>query len=228
MTQIFTSTETHTYTDENGVVHESKKSSSKKLEKDLEPDYIKIYTRMWCDFNQIPLVYQDLFLQLAVRMSYCNSTNLKHSQLVNTGRPWSDDIMAALGWKQRMYQKGLKKLCDFGAIKQVARGVYQINPSYAGKGEWFYNPRQNRGGVKDLIAVFNFKEGSVDTDIVWADDGTDSEINDVYRSGLDVKASDNAVLQKTTVKPTLNDEAEIPGQISIADMPDTIPEPLPF
>ena len=138
--------------------------------KDSEPDYIKLYTKTWCEFNQIPNAYRELFLQLAMRMTYCSASDLKHSQLVYTGKPFCNEIMQELHWKENMYRKGLKALTEAGAIKRIARGVYQINPSYAGRGAWKYNPTLKQGGVKDLIATFDFKHGTVDTTIVWSDD----------------------------------------------------------
>lgn len=182
-----------------------------------EPDYIKLYTQMWCEFNNIPFTYRALFFELVTRMTYCRATDLEHSQLVNTGKPWANSIMQALGWKKAMYQRGLKALCDCGAIKQVGRGVYQINPMYAGKGEWKYNPKLDRGGVEDLVATFRFKEGTVDAKIVWADNGEDNDLNAMYRDGLGVTASDGTILKTRRVQAQ-QDEADLPGQLSFADI----------
>ena len=165
-----------------------------------EPDYIKLYTKMWCEFKAIPEVYQKLFLELAMRMTYCNSTDLEHSQLVSTGMPWSAEIQKTLNWQPRMYQRGLKALCDFGALKKVNRGVYQINPQYAGKGAWKYNPKLNQGGVKDLVATFNFKDKTVEQSFVWADNGENDEINDMMREGLGVSKEQETTLTHMTVK----------------------------
>lgn len=162
--------------DAQGNIKSRKTVETVNMHKNQEPDYIKIYTRMWCEFNSIPDVYRNLFLELATHMSYCRSSDLASSQCVYTGKPFSDEIMARLGWKRAMYQRGLKVLTECGAIKKVARGVYQINPSYAGKGEWMYNPKANRGGVQDLVATFDFGGKSVDTKIIWADDGSDPEM----------------------------------------------------
>lgn len=138
-------------------------------------------------------------------MTYCNSTDLPHSQLVNTGKPWSDLYMKACGWKTKdPYLKGLKALCECNVIKRVSRGVYQINPNYAGRGGWKYNPTQDQGGIKDLVAQFNFKTNEVETKIVWADDGQDTDFNDMYREGLQVKKSDNAII-KTMEGITVNE-----------------------
>lgn len=165
-----------------------------------EPDYIKLYTKVWCEFNEIPLKWRSLFLELAMRMSYCNSQELDESQLVCTGKPFSSTIMKALGWtSESTYKKGLKALCDCNAIRKVARGVYQINPSYAARGNWRYNPQLSRGGVIDLVAEFNFVQGTCKTKIVWADDGNDDdELNKIYRDGLGVKKGDEDTVLKHT------------------------------
>lgn len=192
--------EVHTYEDSEGNITIDTKETSYSSE--TEPDYIKLYTKLWCEFNGIPDAFRNLFLELALRMSYCNSEDLEHSQIVFTGGTVAQDIMRRMGWSsKRMYQKGLKALCDCGAIRKVARAEYQINPSYAGRGGWKYNPRANRGGVSDLVAQFNFKDKTVNTKIVWADDGSDSGLNETYRAGLKVTDEDKTVLTSTEIRP---------------------------
>lgn len=195
-------TTTREVLDAEGNVIEQKKTTSEStvnIGRNNEPDYIKLYTKMWCEFNQIPDTYRNLFMELVARMSYCNSADLPHSQLVNTGKPWSDSIMQALGWKKAMYQRGLKELCVCGAIKQISRGVYQVNPSYAAKGEWKYNPRLERGGVEDLVATFNFKDGTVDTKITWAgrNDGSAEPAEQEMLNNLGVKKNHDLILKES-------------------------------
>lgn len=195
-------TTTREVLDTEGNVIEQKKTTSEStvnIGRNNEPDYIKLYTKMWCEFNQIPDTYRNLFMELVARMSYCNSADLPHSQLVNTGKPWSDSIMQALGWKKAMYQRGLKELCVCGAIKQISRGVYQVNPSYAAKGEWKYNPRLERGGVEDLVATFNFKDGTVDTKITWAgrNDGSAEPAEQEMLNNLGVKKNHDLILRES-------------------------------
>lgn len=166
-----------------------------------EPDYIKLYTRMWCEFNDVPLRWRGLFLALVMRMSYSTSNDLEHSQLVYT-YGLKDEIMKELGWKTRApFQRGLAELCKCAAIRHVKRGVYQINPRYAGRGGWKYDAKKNQGGVEDLIATFDFATKDVKTEITWADDGEDTPFNESMREGLGVKATDNAKLTYTTMKP---------------------------
>lgn len=215
MATIETKVETQTYEDSEGNVTSTTKETTKKIERSTEPDYIKIYTNMWCEFNQIPHKWRDLFLQLAIRMTYsnlpkdkCNSDGLfsgPGGQLVSTGKPYGDDICMALGWKvsdktNNQLMQGLRELCKCNAIRKINRGVYQINPQYAGKGEWKYNPKADRGGVEALTALFNFSEKDVSTNVIWADDGTDTELNQTYREGLEVDSKDNTVLMTTRIK----------------------------
>lgn len=196
-------TEKHTKEDAAGNITIDVKETS--FKKESEPDYIKLYTQVWCEFNQIPDIYRALFLELIQRMSYCNSNDLEHSQLVYTGEPVASTIMNVLKWKRSMYQKGLRALTDAGAIRRVARGLYQVNPNYAGKGGWRYDARLKQGGIKDLVATFDFKNKKVDTKIIWADDGTDSEINQIMRNGMNVKDTDSTILQTTKLN---SDEQE--------------------
>lgn len=139
-----------------------------------EPDYIKLYTKMWCEFNQIPQKYRQLFFSLICRMSYANAKAPGGGQTVCTIGTIAQAIMDECGWKTKdALYRGLKTLCDCGAIKKLSRGEYQINPKYAGKGPWNYNPKVDQGGVKDLIATFDFANKSVNTQIVWVSNDDD-------------------------------------------------------
>lgn len=170
MATIYSEKEIKTTVDQNGNETTDIIEKTKSYHKSEEPDYVKLYTNMWCEFNQIPLTYRSLFLELITRMSYCNMDDLSNAQLVNTGKPWSNSIMQSLKWKEDMYKKGLRELKKCGAIKSVGRGVYQINPNYASRGEWKYNPKLKRGGVENLIATFDFANKTVDTKIIYAAD----------------------------------------------------------
>lgn len=198
---IITKKEVQTFIREDGTEQSTIKETTNKIERSTEPDYIKVYTKMWCEFNQIPMVYRDLFFELICNMSYCNASDLEHSQLVNTGKPWSDSIMKHLGWKKAMYQRGLAELCKCNAIKKISRGVYQINPSYAGRGEWKYNPRLSRGGIENLVATFDYASGKVETKMLWADNGEDTELNELYRTGLNVAKDSGTTLTTQTITP---------------------------
>ena len=195
MATISTLTEIKTHIDADGNAHTETLERTTKVERSTEPDFIKIYTKMWCEFNRIPDRVRPLFLELVTRMTYCNAADIANSQLVNTGRPWSSAIMKTLGIQSSTYKQYLRELCECNAIRKVNRGVYQINPAYAGRGEWKYNPKLQRGGVEDLVANFKFKDQKVETKIVWADDGTDDEMNEMFRTGLGVQKKDSAILK---------------------------------
>lgn len=146
-------------TDQDGkVISEKTTLKTKRIIKSREPDYIKLYIDTWQegDKNKIPVSCRLLFLELATRMGYCDADDFKHSQLVTTGAPYQDDIMKALGWTNRdSLQKGLRALCDCNAIRCVSRGTYQVNPRYAAKGQWKYNPRVSRSSLDDFMDYFD-------------------------------------------------------------------------
>lgn len=192
--------------DEDGNQKETTVTKTKKVDIYNEPDYIKIYTDMWCTFNQIPQRWRELFLQLALRMSYSDSTNqgtIERSQTVLVYGLIGKEISAACGWSpddRSNLRRGLKALCDCGAIRHIDRSVYQINPSYAGKGEWKYNPRLQRGGIENIIATFNMKDKTVNSRIIWGDDGRDTDTNRFYRTMLNSGINDNTSLRTTSMR----------------------------
>ena len=217
MATILKETETYTNEDAEGNLTTTTVEKTRKVERSTEPDYVKIYTNMWCEFNQIPHVWRELFMQLVMRMSYCRMTgeqNNSGGQLVNVGKPWGDDICRALGWKvtpnksSNQLMSGLRELCKCNAIKKINRGVYQINPQYAGKGEWKYNPKAERGGVENLIASFNFKDGTVQTKADWVEDHEDNAFNEEMRQGLGVKPEDNAAMYSIRYTPNKKKNTE--------------------
>ena len=195
-------TEIYSVEDADGNVQTTTKETLTKIQRSEEPDYIKLYTKIWAEFNGIPDAFQGLFLQLALRMTYADTTSFAGGQIVYTGGSTRKAIMQQLSWKSdTMFVRGLSALVKCHALKKIGRAEYQINPSYAGKGEWKYNPRLQRGGIEDLVATFNFKDKTVDTQIIWADDGKQSEFNDQYRQGLHVKAEQNTILKTSTIIP---------------------------
>ncbi len=104
----------------------------------------------------LPAAYRFLFVVLAARMGYCDSDDLAHSQLVMTGEPYRDEIMEIMGWGNRdSLMKGLRALCECNAIRKVSRGCYQINPRFASKGQWLYNPRIPQSNVEGLKKYYD-------------------------------------------------------------------------
>lgn len=192
MATIYEKTETQTTTDADGNITSKEKKTTTTVKKNEEPDYIKIYSKMWCEFNGIPDSYHTLFLSLATRMTYCDKNNLENSQIVFTCEPNQSAILKECGWKTaNPLTKGLKVLCDCGAIRRIARSVYQVNPQYAGKGPWRYNAKQENGGIEDLIATFDFKKKTVKTQIIYSDsDG-----------------NEDTVLSKTEITPKPDEES---------------------
>lgn len=209
--------EVRTKEDSDGNISTSTLEKTSTIQKSDEPDYIKLYTSTWCEFNQIPLRLRDLFLELIVRMSYADSSSPDESQIVYTGKPTSTAIMKALNLKQSTYNQYLRELRECRAIRQVSRGVYQINPNYAGRGQWKYNPTLQSGGISDLRAEFNFVTGEVKTKIIWGDN---KNANDPVTKANRENGLSDATLKATEYKRQQQDEQiqpQIDGQQEIND-----------
>lgn len=182
----------HITEDAEGNITTDTTRTVKSYKKNEEPDYIKLYTRMWLEFNNVPEKWRPLFLSLICRMSYASLTDNEGGQIVYTVGPNRDAIINECGWKTKgTLYRGLQALCECNAIRQITKGVYQINPEYAGRGPWQYNAREAQGGVSNLIAKFNFADKSVDTRIIWA--STDKEIIPYN--------SDEVIVTETTSTP---------------------------
>ena len=155
--------------DADGNITTTTTRETKAIIKSDEPDYIKLYTKMWCEFNGIPDKWRPLFLALVTRMSFASLKDKTGGQIVHTIGTAAQVIIDECGWRSKdTLYRGLQALCDCGAIKKLSRGEYQINPQYAGKGTWHYNAKEQRGGVSELVAKFTFSDKSVDTKIIWA------------------------------------------------------------
>lgn len=200
--KIESTKEIHTTINPEGEETSTTIERTRKIERLDEPDYIKIYTSMWFLFNQIPSTYKELFLEFATNMSYCNAHNLEESQIVCTSGPIKKSILKKLNIKDRQYQRGIAELCKCGALKRIQRGFYQINPSYAGKGEWKYNPRLARGGIEQLVAIFKLEKNGEKTSelsVIWSDTGSNEEIDKDMRKEF----GKNAVVTEQVISSNL-------------------------
>ncbi len=201
-TRITEETESTIVENEDGVqISKTIKQKTNKTAPSGEPGFVKIYIKKWSEINDIPLAARDLFIELCMRMSYADPKDYDGGQIVYLISPVSDDIMRKLSIKKSRYQQLLKMLCDCHAIRRLRRGMYQINPAYAGKGLWKYNPRLEQGGIEDIVPHFNCADASsVENTIIWGDDGTKNEFNKMYRNGLDVSPTDEAVLKELHIE----------------------------
>lgn len=206
-------TKEHIVEDAEGNITTTTTTKTKAILKNDEPDYIKLYTKMWCEFNAIPDKWRPLFFALVCRMSYASLKDETGGQIVHTIGSTGKAIIEECGWKNKdTLYRGLQALCECEAIKKISRGEYQINPQYAGKGPWHYNAKENRGGVSELVAKFDFKNKKVNTKIVWA--STDKQ--EIGRN------ADEVVILEKHITPE-----QLPGQMTMEFDNDNIPEPEP-
>ena len=146
--------------DEEGNVTVDTAVVTRAIRTNEEPDYVKLYIDGWRESNEIPARYRQLFLSLAMRMTYAGLAKGgepdRGGQVVYMLGTDRKELLEECGWSgDDALRKGLKALVDCGAIRRIGRGLYQVNPKYAARGTWHYNSRKKRGGVENLLAAFD-------------------------------------------------------------------------
>lgn len=226
MASFYEEIQEHTKEDAEGNITVDTVRKMKNVKKSDEPDYIKIYTNMWSEFNQIPKKWTALFFALARRMSYADLSTGDNpdekenygGQLVFTGGLTAEAIRKECGWKTTdpLY-RGLQALQECGAIRKVGtgRGMYQVNPQYAGRGGWYYSSRDEQGGISNLIATFNFRDKTVETHIVWSTDNQrKTEEEAMERMKAQIKKAYATEIVATHTKISVNPD---PGELDEFD-----------
>lgn len=181
----------------------------------------------------LPAAYRFLFFILAARMCYCDSDDLAHSQLVHTGEPYRDEIMEIMGWTNRdSLMKGLKALCECNAIRKVSRGCYQINPRFASKGQWLYNPRIPQSNVEGLKKYYDDKqrearrkkeeEEKKKKEEARENQKRNRSLQKTGEEGLpvaDTDTADNPPAAEETAQPPLTDEPPVKDKYNDGELP---------
>lgn len=155
------------------VVSTQETTKTTNYKKNTEEEYIKIYTKMICVFQDLPAECAPLMIALASLMSYANAEDTEHfgGQLVGITQLVREQIQQQLGISKATFFKHIKRLEDANIIRKVGgsrSATWQVNPNYFGKGLWEFNPKYGYGGIKDLRATFNFADKTVKTEIEYA------------------------------------------------------------
>lgn len=176
MGKVISNTVIESVTQGDGSVLKTTRETTAEIIPSDQGKYIKLYTNVWCEFNDIPIGWRPLFLELACNMQYPafpDAAKVEDLQLVNTIGIFGDKICNHLGIKRNNMQKGLKALCDCNAIKRIDRGVYQINPSYAVIGA--YNSKGAKTVLNNLKASFDFLNGTSEITVGYDEETDDCE-----------------------------------------------------
>lgn len=118
----------------------------------LEPDYVKLYIKAWCDFKAVKGVNVSFLYTVLPYMTYANK-----GQYLSIPAFLKEEIGKELGWKETTIKNRFRdecaKLCKANVFKKVRYNVYQVNPELIGKGDW--------KDVQKLRATFNLSTGEV-------------------------------------------------------------------
>lgn len=133
-----------------------------------EPDYIKIYYETCMAFNAVKGIPAELLIEVGKRMTYSNKGG---GMLFQNTKAAKDEICDALGIKQDMYNKYIKRAKDQGLLVPTKyRAIYEANGFFIAKGEW--------RSIEKLRQTFNYIDGtwSKDTEGIAVDGTPATEI----------------------------------------------------
>lgn len=196
------------------LVNQEETKSTTKFKKNEEDEYIKIYTKMICVFQNLPAECAPLMLALASSMTYANinDTESHGGQLVGITQLVRENICKQLNISKTTFFRNIKKLEEANIIRKIGgqrSATYQINPEYFGKGLYEYSPQHGYGGIKDLRATFNFSDKKVHTEITYAGDYmTESEM-------YEHKFNKTEYTKTTTLSPGEGYDADIADPLGI-------------
>lgn len=138
--------------DANGnLISRETTTDTKTIKKNEEDTYIKIYTDR---LDSLPDGLTNgalrLLLQLTKYVSYADVKDLNGGMLIKLDKQTKEEIQSKLNIGKSYYYKHIKSLLEFGLLKEINRGCYQLNPFLFGKGYYEYRPTLKQGGIKDI------------------------------------------------------------------------------
>lgn len=102
--------------------------------------YIRIDTESWQRDNKIPEEYRSFFICLACNMGNIDLYDFDADcfdtrQAVIMDRGLAERLCGEMGWSgMAQLRRGIRALCDCGAIRRAATGVYEVSKRYASLG----------------------------------------------------------------------------------------------
>lgn len=116
------------------------------VDREAEPDYVKLYVRAWIEFKEIKGINSSLLAHLLPYVTYA-----RQGQRIILSPILKREIAHELGWAEKTalqrFNNELRKLCAQGVLRNVGENTYAVNPELVGKGSW--------ADIKLLRATFN-------------------------------------------------------------------------
>lgn len=105
------------------------------IDREAEPDYVKLYVRAWCEFKEIKGVNTTFLAHLLPYMTYAS-----RGQRIYLAPLMKREIASELGWAEKTalnrFNQELRKLVKQGVLKHDGTDAYTVNPELVGKGSW--------------------------------------------------------------------------------------------
>ena len=151
---FFTDVKT-TITENGEVVH---KEMIKKIKNSDEPQFIKLYVDFVLSSKELSRSLNPVLLAFVSYMTYADTNNSSGGQVIYINKAMKDDICEKLNIKIDRVNQSLMQFKKAGIFKALAKGKYQVNPNYFGRGEW--------RDIKQIKGTFNYSKNGVE---IYAD-----------------------------------------------------------
>lgn len=145
-------TQTTTINEQTGEVTQTEEiKSTLHTERSDEPDFVKLYLDHLAIFNGTDLSINPVLAELLRRATYADSQN-PHRVVVNAFI--KQEIADIVGYKNtKSIDNAISSFVKANYLKRIARGVYELNPYYFGKGSW--------KDIKKLRATYDYVNHTV-------------------------------------------------------------------
>lgn len=118
-----------------------------------EPPYVKLYLKTLCSLKDVPANNNHILYFLLSNISYASQENKFGGQIIVVNKYIKDMICEEYGIAEVTIRKALAAFVEKGLFRRVARGTYQANPEYFGKGDW--------KDIRNIIATIDFGTGKI-------------------------------------------------------------------
>lgn len=145
-------TEVQRTVDESGEIISS--LTTQKVKDGKEPDYVKVYVDCLLSAKDLSQSLNPILLAFITRMSYANPDEINGGQVIYVNSAMKNDICLQLNIKIDRVNQSLQQFKKAGIFKSLARGKYQVNPNYFGRGEW--------KDIKKIKANFEFSSDGIE------------------------------------------------------------------
>lgn len=113
-----------------------KEETNRKIKLSDEPKFVKLYIDFVLSTKELSQSLNPILLAFISYMNYASQDEEDGGQVIFINSAMKNDICKKLNIKIDRVNQSLQQFKKAGIFKSLARGKYQVNPNYFGRGEW--------------------------------------------------------------------------------------------